>query len=323
MSTLVRIAGTVALILLAGSQAAAQLPGSNVANFRAAGMDVTVRFRDERLRQMETQVRPVLTGALERYTELFGGRPRGSDGQPLSQLTVLVQADQLGGGDADPGVVHLLLSRQPVFGFYDWRMTLLHELFHLWSAESFAPAGAAEQWFNEGAAEFYALQTAARLQISDDVTTIRNAGTMVGFYASALGQDRMSLAEAGQQKERHHFLVYHGGFTAALVLDRSIRGASGNARSLDNLMPWLFANHDRDARRYTVMDLARGLRDAAGFDAAELFARSIMGRLPLSPAPVLNLGELARNLQAGRAGMRDLPAPDPLLLASLGLGTRR
>lgn len=48
-----------------------------------------------------------------------------------------------------------------------------------------------------------------------------------------------------------------------------------------------------------------------------------MGRLPLAVSPVLNLGELARSIQGARAGMRTLPAPDPFLVASLGLSGKR
>ena len=314
------VAGALALTSLS---ARAQLPGQNIVNFRAVGMDVTIRYREDRLRQMDSQVRGVLIGALERYTELFGGRPRSADGQPLAQLTLHVQSDPLGAGDAEAGVLHLLVGRQPVFGFYDWRLTLVHEAFHLWSAESFRYAGPAEQWFNEGAAEFYALQTAARLELFDDVTTIRNAATMVGYYASAVGQDRMSLTEAGQQKSAHHFLVHHGGFTATLLLDRAIRGRSSNAKSMDDVMRWLFAGFDRSSRLYSTMDLARGIREAAGHDAAELFAKSILGRLPLPVSSVANLGELARGVQAGRSGIRDAGPPDALLLASLGLSGNR
>lgn len=297
----------------------AQLRGENIVHFRAADIEVTVKFRDDRQRLLERQLRPALTGALERYSELFGGPPRGSDGLPLHSLTVHVGTDPLGGGETDPGVLHLLVGRQPIFGFYDWRLTLLHEAFHQWSAETFRYAGPAEQWFNEGAAEFYAMQTAARLGLIDDVTAIRNAATAVGFYTSAFDHDRLSLTAAGEQKGRHYFLVYHGGWTAALVLDRAIRGRTGNTKSLDDVARWMYANFDRSARLYSTMDVARGVRESTGQDFSDFFARHVMGRLPLPVSATLNLGELARSLQAHRAGVSDGPAPDSLLIHSLGL----
>ena len=174
-----------------------------------------------------------------------------------------------------------------------------------------------------GVAEFYALQTAARLEMTDDVSTIRNAATMVGFYSSAAGQDKMSLAEAGQQKSRNHFLTYQGGFTAALLLDRAIRERSTGAKSLDDVMRWLYASFDRSSRLYSSMDLARGIREAGGYDATELFAKSVFGRLPLSVSATVNLGELVRAIQSARTGLRDAPPVDSVLLASLGLTQKR
>lgn len=301
----------------------AQVIGEAVSRFRAGPLDVTVRFGEDRLRQLDGQIRSVLTGALERYVALFGGPPRGSDGQPLTSLVVRVRSDPLGGGDAEPGLLHLLVGRQPVFGFYDWRFTLLHEAFHLWSAESFRAAGPSERWFDEGAAEFYAMQTAARLDLVDDIAAIRNAGTAAGFYASALDQHRLSLVEAGQQNGRHHILVYHGGWAAVLLLDHAIRSRTSNARSMDHVLRWLYANFDASRRRYTTLDVARGLRDAAGQDLTEFFARHVMGRLPLPLSGSVNLGELARGLQASRAGIAETPV-DTILMHSLGIaGSRR
>lgn len=57
----------------------------------------------------------------------------------------------------------------------------------------------------------------------------------------------------------HYSLVYYGGLTVGLILDREIRRQSGGKRSLDDLMKWLYASFDRDKRRYGIEDLARGL----------------------------------------------------------------
>ncbi|MEX2177295.1 MAG: hypothetical protein WD801_01200 [Gemmatimonadaceae bacterium] len=303
----------------------AQRGGENLVRFRASNIEVTIRFRDTRSTDMENQIREVMSGALARYTEVFGALPRAMDGTPTVKLTLNVAFDQLGGGSAEPGVLSLLIGRQPAFGFYDWKMTLLHETFHLWNGESFRFAGPGEEWFNEGASEFYAAQTAARLGLMDDLTAIRAAATAVGFYASASGQDRLTLSQAGQQKGggANQFLVHYGGWTAALLLDRTIRGRTNDAKSLDDVMRWMHANHDRAARRYTTMDVARAVREATGEDLTEFFARHVMGGLPLPVSATINLGELALAVQA--RGARDVvaPTPDALTLRSLGLRAGR
>jgi len=319
--------GMAAAVLLAlPAESSAQVLGENVGRFRAGRLDVTVRYREDRLRQLEGQLRQVLTGAVERYSELFGGPPRSADGEPLATLTLRVASDPMGGGDTAPGVIALLVARQPLFGFYDWRMTLLHEAFHLWSGGTFRHAGPSELWFNEGAAEFYAMQTAARLGFTDDVTAIRNAATLVGFYAGAVDQHRMSLVEASQNRDQHHFLVHHGGFTAVLLLDHDLRTRTGSAKSMDDVMRWLYGNFN-SGRRYSTLDVVRGIQAATGQDAAEFFARHVMGRLPLPVSASVNLGELSRNVLVRRAGgggaITGVSAPDPALLQSLGLAAER
>ncbi len=316
------LCAAMALALLA-TDAGAQVIGESVSRFRAGPMDVTLRYSEDRVRAMESQIRPVLAGALERYTQLFGGPPRGSDGQPLTSLVVRVHSDALGGAGSEQGMLQLLVARQPLFGYYDWRLMLLHEAFHLWSGESFRYVGPAEQWFHEGAAEFYAMQTAARLGVVDDVTAVRNAATTIGFYASARDQQRLALIEAGQQRDAHYFLLNHGGATAVLLLDYTIRGRTANAKSMDDVMRWMYANFDASSRRYTSMDLARGVRTATEQDLSEFFARYVMGRLPLPVSATVNVGELARSLQARKAGVGDAGAPDSVLLRTLGIDERR
>lgn len=313
---------TIAFALLA-KEVSAQVIGEATSRFRAGPIDVTLRYSEDRVRTMENQIRPVLTAALGRYTELFGGPPRDSEGQTLTSLVLRVHSDALGGGSSERGMLHLLVARQPMFGYYDWRLILLHEAFHLWSGETFRSAGPAEQWFHEGAAEFYAMQTAARLGIVDDVTAVRNAGTVIGFYASARDQQRMALIEAGQQPNTHYFLLNQGGAVAVLLLDYTIRAKTASAKSMDDVMRWLYSNFDASARKYTTMDLARGVRAATDQDLTEFFARYVMGRLPLPVSATVNLGELARSLQARKAGVGDVAAPDSLLLRTLGIDERR
>ena len=299
----------------------AQIQGENQVRFRAADIEVTLRFRDTRAEPLERQIREVMSGALEHYRRVFDGPPRAMDGTPTVKLTLNVAMDQLGGGDAQPGVLTVAVGREPAFGFYDWKLTLLHEAFHLWNGETFRYAGPAEQWFHEGMSEFYAAQTAARLGYLEPLDAVRLAAATVGFYTSANGQDRVSLGQAGQQKETHYFLVFQGGWTAALVLDRAIRERTANARSLDDVMRWMLAHHDRTARRYTTMDIARAVRESTGQDFTDFFARHVMGRLPLPVSATLNLGELARSIQ--QRGTPDVAPPDSLLLYTLGLRPRR
>jgi len=302
------------LLLAASNGAAAQ---SRRLSFRASGIAVEVTFANDSLARLGPQLQRTLTGGVARYQTLFAGPPKNPDGSAATRLRVSVRPDAFGGGDSDPGVIQLLVAPRPVFGFYEWRFTLLHELFHLWAAESFRYATQREQWFNEGAAEFYALQTAAQLGIIDAVTAIRIAATAVGFYQSAGDRPMISIADAGSRKAEEYFLVYEGGWAALLLLDRNIRAQTRGTNSLDDLMHWMYASFDR-GHPYTNADIARGLELATGMNFQAWFDRHITGTQPL-PVQTLNLGENLRLIYARVAGARDIPAPDAVLLQSLGL----
>lgn len=306
-----RIALAVATLLLPSAVWAQFRDIDDELRFRASNVEVTVRFHDNRVKPLGNQIRDLLTSALLHYTAVFGGPPRGPDGAPAVRLTVNVGSDRTGLGDTRPGIVSLLVSRETALGFYDWRLALLHETFHLWNTESFRHAGAGEQWFAEGTAEFYGAQVAARAGVLDQEGAVRAAGVVVEAYAQGAA-GRPSLLQAGAPTTSAGRAIHHDGWTAALVLDRAIRVRSGNTRSLDDVMAWLYAHHD-PGTRYGTVDLVRGFRESTGQDVTEFFARHVMGRLPMSPADTLGLGDAAR---AGGV------ATDSLLLYSLGVKRR-
>ncbi len=203
--------------------------------------------------ELEPEVRSLLEGAFLRYSDLFGGRPRDATGLPLDSITISLVSAPVGEGDAIPGAVRIAVGEHPVFGFYDWRLTLLHETFHLWSAHSFRYAGGAEQWFNEGITEFYTAQTAARLGLLEPLRAVGIAATALGFYASAPGLGTLALVDAADTpalKFQNYFLVYTGGWMAGLVLDHDIRTRTDGQRSLDDLMRRMYQLFDHERRLF-------------------------------------------------------------------------
>lgn len=311
-----------AALCAAPSLLAAQSRVFSTARFTAGAMEVTVVFRDAEVGALENELRTVLTGGLNRYEALFGGPPRNPDGTSTDRLLVDVTSAPLGEGDADPGIIRLTVGRRSYFGFYDWQLTLLHEAFHLWNAESFRYADGREQWFNEGASEFYALQTAASLGLIAPDRVPAVAGMVAGFYAGATGLGELSLRDAGatpELKRDHYFLVYHGGWIALLVLDHDIRRRTANLHSLDEVMRRLYRLYDARRRRYDMHDLVEALRLASGASYEDFFARYIDGRETIPVADRFDAGALAMTLSARASGLRPRAALDTFLLASLGI----
>jgi predicted metalloprotease with PDZ domain len=174
-------------------------------------------------------------------------------------------------GEISPGLVRISLGEQPVFGFYDWRLVVLHEVFHLWNAGSFRYVSGAEQWFNEGITEFYTMQTAARLKLIAPLQAVDIAATSLGFYGSASDFGTISLTRAASTpdlKFRNYFLVYNGGWMAGLVLDHDIRARTNGRKSLDDPMRRMYENFDRGARLYSTDAIVAQLKAATRPPAA-------------------------------------------------------
>lgn len=245
------------------------------ARFSAGDMQVTVQYADRVPAAIHAELRRTLRGALERYQALFGAPPRAG---PALRLEVSSAED--GSGEADSGIIRLVVGRRPASGFHDWRLTLLHEAFHLWNAESFRSADGRELWFDEGASEYYALQTAVRLGLVPASSATVIADTVRARYLAASGLGRISLRDAGTTDElrrEHHVLVHHGGWVAVRQLDRDIRSHSHEQKSLDDLMRALFRGFDADRHRYTMTDLIAQIDALTGDDFRPFFRRYIDG----------------------------------------------
>jgi hypothetical protein len=317
---------TITVVMLALGAAHARAQERRTVRFPAGPLTAVVVFEDPGVAKLEPELRKLLAGAFTRYRALFGGPPRGADGRSLHTITITLLSGRVGEGEADPGTVRVAVGEQPVFGFYDWRLTILHECFHLWNGESFRYASGGEQWFNEGISEFYAVQTAARLGLIDPLHAVAITSTGLGFYASAPGLGTVSLTDAAQTPElkfRNYFLVYEGGWMAGLVLDHDIRTRTKGKHSLDDLMRRMYSSFDRPDRRYTTDDVVAQLRAATNFDYTPFFERHIRGATPIPVANHLSLGNAAFALTAPGANPR-VPALDRYLAQSLGVfGTAR
>jgi hypothetical protein len=296
------------------------LPGasqaSDTARFTASGISVSLVLRDRRVLPLRAEAERVVRAGLEEFAGVFNGPPRDPAGRPAPALTVNLSTGPAAEGDSDPGIVTVVAGEKAVFGFYSWQLVLLHELFHLWSAESFRYRDGREQWFNEGAAEYYMLRTATRRGFVAREAAPAIAAMAAGFYASAPGVGRISLREAGRTpagKREHYFLVYHGGWMAATILDVDIRRRTRGTRSLDDLLRWLYTNRNADALRYGVDDLVTGLKASTGIDYSGFMTRYVEGREALPLRDYLDLGDAALGTY------RRLPPLDTALAAALGL----
>jgi len=100
----------------------------------------------------------------------------------------------------------------------------------------------------------------------------------LGYYTGSNGIEKISMRNAGvddKTKFENFFLVYHGGWITAMVLDHDIRSRTNNGKSLDDLMKWLYANFLRTEKLYDTSDIINGIKITTGLDYTEFFNRYI------------------------------------------------
>lgn len=276
---------------------------------------VRLNLHDEEVLAYEVNLTSLIRQAYRHFSDMMGGPPLRADGTSITELVLDVRQGRLS-GEAHPGRLELTLGPQKVFGFLDWRALVIHELLHLWNAETFRYADYREQWFNEGATEYLTFKALMKFGL-----VAQEEGPLLlvrawGNYSSARGIGEISLREAGRKdrKKGYYFLVYHGGLTACTALDYEIRSATGNKKSFEDLMRYLYVNHNHGNQKYNAVDLLKGLKAVSGVDFTDFFRRHIHG------TEMIPIGRHVTRMEveAIRLGQEEkLPEPDRSVLQGL------
>lgn len=251
-------------------------------------------FMDRKSVEKESEINQLTQRAFAVYSEFFGGLPRDKAGVEYSEIDIHVNNAKYLGGEADPGLVVLSWNDSKQFGFASWQTILLHELFHLWNAESFRYQDGSEHWFNEGVTEFYAFKTAVELGVISPEEMLMVASTVAGYYASSSGIGNISMRQAGKtnkDKFNNYFLVYGGGWLVSMALDHDIRLRTNSKKSLDDVMRWMYVNFPRHEKLYGLDDILVGLRQNTGIDYSPFIERYVEGHEVLPISEYLPLGD--------------------------------
>jgi predicted metalloprotease with PDZ domain len=203
---------------------------------------------------------------------------------------------------------------------------LAHEFFHLWNVKRIRPAELwpydyrAEQytpllWWSEGVTDYYADLTNLRAGLWTAEQFLDNVAENMGTVEAA--PERWSVEDGSvatwiqEVYVNSSQLYYPEGSLIGLLLDVSIRDATDNARSLDDVTRALSTRFYRQNKGFTTADLLRLLAEAGAPDVEGFYRRYIDGRdaLPYDDA-------LAR---AGLVVRRDTVS-EFLLGADLALG---
>jgi len=243
---------------------------NNGATSQISEIDIDIIYENENLRVHDTKIRSRIDDAYVHFTELFGGPPKKVNGEAYDRITVTIYDGF--GGEADPETIAVGISDNVLYGFYNWEVSILHEVLHLWSAETF-------RYVNEGVTEYYTFRLAAELGMVSQSQILETFSKPIATYLGSKGIGKLSPRDAAstdELKRAHYFLVYHGGFVAGLVLDHQIRLKSEGKYSLDDVMVELYKTNSRE-KPYSYESLIETIRQSTSVDVSDFLQKHING----------------------------------------------
>jgi predicted metalloprotease with PDZ domain len=240
-----------------------------------------------------------LRGGIEKMAQvqnrLMGGAPYGVY---TVFFNVIHQPINFGGGLEHSGAQYDIMPAQ---AFADQSGTLgdfmypllSHEFFHLWNVKRIRPAEMwpydyrGEQytpllWWSEGVTDYYADLTNLRAGLWSPDQFVENINQNIQQVEAApepwSAEDGSAATWINEVYVNSSQLYYPKGSLLGMLLDISIRDATGNAHSLDEVMRTLFARYYRQGKGFSTADLLGELRAAGMPDVDGFYRRYINGR---------------------------------------------
>ncbi|HMI56120.1 MAG TPA: hypothetical protein VK494_08035 [Gemmatimonadaceae bacterium] len=181
-----------------------------------------------------------------------------------------------------------------------------HEFFHAWNVKRLRPADLVPYryddaqattwlWVSEGVTDYYGALALARGGINDSTAFFRFIANEIASVAGAppTAVSDASLSSWIDPTDGSSGLYYPKGGLIAFLLDVTIRDASNNRSSLDNVMRNLYTGTYKRGRGFTGAEWWREVSRASGGQSFSDFARRYVdGREPLPVDAVLSLAGL-------------------------------
>ena len=202
----------------------------------------------------------------------------------------------------------------PVGNLGDFMYPLLsHEFFHMWNVKRLRPAEMwpydyrEEQytpllWWSEGVTDYYGdlSNLRAGLWTADEFlqsinSNIEQVESTPEPWSAEDGSEATWIHEVYINSSQ---LYYPKGSLLGLLLDISIRDATDNAHSLDEVIRALFTKYYRQNKGFSTADLLAELRAAGMPDVDGFYRRYIDGRDSLPYAPIFAKAGIALNRQS-------------------------
>ena len=247
---------------------------------------------------------------------------------PYRDYTFILHLRPAGGG----GLEHLnstaLIFRrygfQPEASYRGLLSLVAHEFFHLWNVKRIRPDTlgpfdyTAENytkllWVAEGLTSYYEEILLRRAGLISDKDYLRAQAGAIQALQNQPGRLEMSVEEASfdawikyyRQDENSinsQISYYDKGAILGMLLDLEIRQRSKGAKSLDDVMRYLYTEFFKKNRNYTPEDFQRAAEQMAGSSLDAFFTRYVRGREELDYNAALTAAGLRLDTTGAASG---------------------
>lgn len=227
---------------------------------------------------------------------------------PWTTYTVMQIADPtFGGGSAlEHQNSHVAVYGSSLLGSPVIMSIYAHEIFHSWNVKRLRPADLYPYrydqpqpttllWISEGITDYYADLAEVRGGVIDAPGFYSATGDKISQVAALppTSLEDASLSTWIHPRDGTEYIYYPKGSLAGFLLDIIIRDASGNRRSLDDVMRELYDSDYKNNRGFTSDEWwAAVSRAANGKSFTDFYARYVDGRNPYPYDAVLPLAGL-------------------------------
>jgi predicted metalloprotease with PDZ domain len=189
---------------------------------------------------------------------------------------------------------------KPETAYRDFLGLVAHEYFHAWNVKRIRPDALGPfdytgenytrlLWVAEGVTNYYEDLLVRRAGLMTDRDYLARVANMIRTLQNTPGRLEMSIEEASfdawikyyrpnENTINSSVSYYDKGGVVAMLLDLEIRRRSAGAKSLDDVMRYLYAEFARRGRNFTPEDFQRAAELAAGASLEDFFRRYVRGR---------------------------------------------
>ena len=251
---------------------------------------------------------------------------------PYSDYTFFLTLRAPGGG----GIEHVnstsLIWRpfgfRPDAAYKDFLTLVAHEHFHAWNVKTIRPdvLGPFDYtqenytrllWVAEGITDYYEDVILRRAAFTSDKQFLNTFAAAIQDLQNRPGRFETSIEEASfdawikyyrpdENAVNNQISYYDKGGIVGMLLDLEIRKRTNGARSLDDVMRYLYAEYAKKRRNYSPEDFQRASERAAGASLEDFFVKYVRGRAELDYDGILSAVGLRLDTTGATSG-----APPP------------